>query len=178
MATVPFKMTRGTFAFASTGLHRQNDKPLHRIKEVRKEQGISVRTTARRLGVGTAQVREEERTDSDLLLSQVYRWQQALDVPVADLMEEPENELSSPVRERAHMVRVMKTAKSISERASEPNIRILAQTLINQLTQLMPELADVNSWNNVGQRRSLDEYGKIMERSISEDAVLRMIKDS
>ena len=39
----------------------------------------------------------------------------------------------------------------------------LAQTLINQLLELMPELEHVTPWHSVGQRRSKDEMGRIAE---------------
>lgn len=177
MATVPFELTRGSLAFVSPRIRTQPERPLHRIREVRKEQGVSLRTAARRLGITSSQVRDEEEETSDLLLTQLYRWSQALDVPVQDLLEEPECDLSAPIRQRAKLVRVMKTAKAILERAKEPSVRIMAETLVNQLNDIMPELNDVNAWNNVGQRRSLDDLGRTAQRSISDDSIIRAMRD-
>ncbi|PQO45808.1 helix-turn-helix domain-containing protein [Blastopirellula marina] len=177
MATVPFELTRGSLAFVSPRIRPQPATPLHRIREVRKEQGVSLRTAARRLGITSSQVRDEEEETSDLLLTQLYRWSQALDVPVQDLLEEPECDLSAPIRQRAKLVRVMKTAKAILERSKESSIRIMAETLVDQLNDIMPELNDVNAWNNVGQRRSLDDLGRTAQRSFSEDSVIRAMRD-
>jgi transcriptional regulator with XRE-family HTH domain len=154
-----------------------NDRRLNRIQEVRKQQGVSLRTVSRRTGIPAAELRQQEQEDSDLLISQLHHWCEVLDVPVADLVEEPKNDLSTPIRERAKLVRIMKTTKAILERTKESNIKILAETLIDQLTDLMPELEEVNSWNNVGQRRSLDELGRIVDRRVSEDAVIRAMRE-
>jgi hypothetical protein len=47
----------------------------------------------------------------------------------------------------------------------------MAETLVSQLVEIMPELKDVSPWHTYGQRRSLDEVGRVMERRCS-DAVL------
>jgi hypothetical protein len=67
------------------------------------------------------------------------------------------------------MVRVMKTVAAIMEKAENTGIERLAQTLVDQLVEIMPELKGINPWHSVGQRRSLNEYGRIMERSYSAD---------
>jgi hypothetical protein len=41
--------------------------------------------------------------------------------------------------------------------------------LIEQLIEIMPELADVSPWHSVGQRRGLDEFGRVFERRIRDD---------
>jgi hypothetical protein len=63
----------------------------------------------------------------------------------------------------------MKTAAAILEIADDLQIHRLAQRLIDQLTDLMPELETVGPWHSVGQRRALDEYGRIVERRIPDD---------
>ena len=140
---------------------------MHRIRDVRQQQGISLRTAARNLGMEMREVRAQEEETADLHLSDLYRWQSALEVPLAELLVESNEPLSRPVMERAHMVRVMKTAQSILEKGSSPAIRRLAQMLVEQLTQIMPELAGVSPWNSVGQRRSLDDVGRIGEQPIA-----------
>ena len=177
MATVPLSMEHAVYAFAPSQARKPSPRRLHRIRELRKQQGVTLRTAARKLGMPASQVREEERPDSDLLVSQLVTWADVLDVPIADLLEEPQNSLSSPIRERAKLVRIMKTAKAISERTQEPNVGILAEVLIDQLVDLMPELADINAWNNVGQRRSSNELGQIAQRHISCDAIISALRD-
>jgi transcriptional regulator with XRE-family HTH domain len=145
------------------------DHPLHRIKEVRHQQGVSLRRVAQLLRTEVRQLRREEEETSDLPLSRLYQWQRALEVPVADLLVDAGAPLSAPVMERARLVRVMKTVAAIMEKAQNTSIQRLAQTLVDQLVEIMPELKGVNPWHSVGQRRSLDEYGRIVERSYSDD---------
>jgi transcriptional regulator with XRE-family HTH domain len=177
MATVPYHLSTASYAIAPPTIRLSEPRRLNRIQEVRKQQGVSLRTASRRTGIPAAELRQQEQEDSDLLLSQLQVWCEILDVPAADLLEEPKNDLSAPIRERAKLVRIMKTTKAILERTKESNVKILAETLINQLTDLMPELEEVNSWNNVGQRRSLDELGRIVDRRVSEDMILRAMRD-
>ena len=104
-------------------------------------------------------------------LSDLYRWQEVLDVPVEELLVEPGTSLSQPVMERARLLRLMKTATSILESSRSPGIKRMAQVMVEQLVEMMPELEAVTGWHTVGQRRRLDEYGQVVERCISEDAL-------
>ncbi len=151
--------------FHSTG---QPGQPLHRIQEVRRLQGMSLRTAARQLGSDIRSIRAQEQASSDLKLSDLYRWQRALEVPVGELLVEDDDPLSRPVRERAAMVKVMKTARTLVETAPQGGVRRMAENLVEQLLDLMPELAEVSAWHSVGQRRGLDEMGRIAEQPIAE----------
>lgn len=144
----------------------QINKPLHRIQEVRKQQNVSLRTAARRMGSDIRSVRAQEQECSDLRLSQLYQWQDLLDVPMVELFEEQGIPLSRPVMERAQMIRVMKTAVSLVENAESDSTARFATMLVEQLKEIMPELGEVSGWHSVGQRRSLDECGRIAERPI------------
>ena len=147
---------------------------LHRIQAVRHQQGMSLRSVSRHMGTEASKLRAQEDESTDLLLSELYRWQQALDVPVADLLVDPGSPLSRPVMERAQMLRLMKTATALLEASkSNAGVHRMAQMLVDQLVDMMPELATVSPWHSVGQRRSLDEYGRVVERQLSEDALLR-----
>ena len=141
---------------------------LHRIRTVRRQQGISLRTAARHLGANIREIRDQENESADLRLSDLYRWQAALDVPLEELLVESERPLSRPVLERAKMVRVMKTAAAILELAPTTQIARLAKRMVDQLVEMMPELKGVAPWHSVGQRRSADEFGQIVLRRISE----------
>lgn len=144
-------------------------RAMHRIQEVRRLQGMSLRTAARHLGCDIRQVRAQEQVTTDLKLSDLYRWQEALDVPVSELLEESAEPLSRPVMERARLVRVMKTAAAILETATTPQVQRMAENLIAQLSEIMPELKEVSPWHSVGQRRSNDELGRIAECPIADD---------
>ncbi len=148
---------------------------LHRIASVRRLQGVSRRGIARRLNVDIATVREQEDETRDLLLSTVYKWQQLLEVPISELLIDATDSLALPVMKRARMVRIMKTALSILEETNQVSVRRMAQTLIDQLVELMPELAGVSAWHAVGQRRRLDEYGRTAERRLSADLFMDLM---
>lgn len=140
--------------------------PLQRIGEVRQQQGASLRSVARKLNLPMQEVREQEEPSADLRISDLRKWQQILEVPLSDLLIDNEGPLSEPVGKRASMLRVMKTAKAILEATECDSTKRLANMLVEQLVQIMPELADVSAWHTVGQRRTQEEVGRIVERSI------------
>lgn len=135
-------------------------RPLHRIGEVRVQQEVTLRTAARHLGVDLRTAREQEDATSDLRLSDLYRWQQVLDVPVSELLSDAEDGVSPTLLHRARMVRVMKTAQAILERAPSAPIKRMAQMLVEQLTEVMPELEEVSAWHQSGTRRTMDDLGR------------------
>ena len=57
-------------------------------------EGVGVRTAAQRMNLSMAQVRAESEPSYDLRLSDLYRWQAALRVPVGELLNEPDTDLS------------------------------------------------------------------------------------
>jgi transcriptional regulator with XRE-family HTH domain len=137
---------------------------LHRIADARRRQGVSVRSAARRMGTSMDQVRRQEDPYTDLTLSDLYRWQEALEVPVADLLVESDAPLSEPVLTRARLLRVMKTVRAIKESSTSTSTQRFTMMLEQQLVELMPELAEVAAWHSVGQRRSPNELGRTAER--------------
>jgi transcriptional regulator with XRE-family HTH domain len=151
-------------------------RPLHRLAAVRKQQGISQRNIARRLGVDVATVCEQEQEMADLPLSMLYAWQKVLDVPVAELLVDSDDPLSAPVLERARLVKLMKTAAAIMEKAHSNSVKRLVTMLVEQLLEIMPELRDVSAWHTIGQRRTLDDYGRAVERQMPDDLLRRMTR--
>ncbi len=146
-----------------------NGPQMHRIRTVRLQQGVSLRSAARHTGVDVRHLRLQEQETTDLRLSDLHKWQKALDVPLTELLAEPETGLSRPIMERARLVRVMKTVAAIRERTKSPAIERMAQMLAEQLVEVMPELEEVSPWHTYGQRRSLDEYGRIVDQTVSDD---------
>lgn len=106
----------------SESASEQFSEPTNRIRHVREQQGVSLRTAARRMKTDMRTVREQENEFSDLRISQLKKWQEVLDVPLIDLIAEPGGPLSRPVMERAKLLRIMKTAVSIAENATEEPI--------------------------------------------------------
>jgi transcriptional regulator with XRE-family HTH domain len=171
MATAELSVVHLDAAVPARERNHEPGRPLHRIQDVRRLQGMSLRTAARQLGIDVRSIRAQEQASTDLRLSDLYRWQQALEVPVGELLVEDDEPLSRPIRERAQLVKIMKTARSLAETVSHPSAQRMAENLIEQLQELMPELAEVSPWHSVGQRRSLDEMGRIAEQPISDDMI-------
>lgn len=142
---------------------------LHRIATVRQQQRVTLRNVARRLGLPLPLVRRQERADCDLRLSDLLRWQEVLEVPIAELLVEGDGQLSGPVLERSRMVKLMKTAAAIRERAQDDSVQRLCGMLVDQILEIMPELADVSPWHSVGQRRTRDELGRAGRMLVPED---------
>jgi len=119
---------------AATDAAAKASRPeLHRVREVRREQGISIKRASQHLGMSVEEARRQEEPTCDLTLAQLHAWQKVCEVPVADLLVEPDCELSAPVLQRARMVRVMKTVQAILERTGQQSVKRLGQTLVNQL---------------------------------------------
>jgi len=142
-------------------------RPLHRLKAVRRQEQISRATLARRLKTSVREVELQEEDSADMLLTTLYKWQEALDVPLCELLVETEEPLSTPVLRRAQLLRIMKTVATILERSRQVSIQRMAQTLADQLTELMPELKDATPWPAVGRRRSRRELGLAARRCLS-----------
>jgi transcriptional regulator with XRE-family HTH domain len=155
---------------------RQATRPgrrLHRIAIVRQRQGVTLRNVARRLGVELATIRRQEQPDYDLRVSDLQRWQEVLEVPMAELLEEGDGQLSGPVLERSRMVKLMKTAAAIRERTSGTPVGRIVSMLVEQILEIMPELEDVTPWHTVGQRRTLDDVGRTARHIVPEDIFRR-----
>ena len=173
MATVEMDHVQSRPAARAVSVKKNaGQSKMHRIRTVRLQQEVSLRTAARHTGVEMRKLRVQENEANDILLSELRKWQKCLDVPIAELLVEPDTSLSHPVMERAGMVRLMKTAAAILEKSSSPRLQRMAQMMVEQLVDMMPELEHVSAWHTYGQRRSLDEYGRIVERQLSEDLLL------
>lgn len=143
---------------------------LHRINEVRKQQGVSLRAAARRIGCDLSRLREQECENADLSLSDLYAWQWALGVPVQDLLAESEEPLSAPVLELSRMIRLAKTVATIQERSDSKAVTQLASMLMEQLVEIEPNLSDIGPWPTT-RLRTLDDMGQACERRLSEDSL-------
>jgi transcriptional regulator with XRE-family HTH domain len=144
-------------------------KKLHRLRDARLRQGLSVRCVAQRLGRTTIEVRAQEEEQVDITVSDLYRWQEALDVPLEELLNDPQDSLSTRVQTRARLLKVMKTAMAIRRKARSDEEHSLVQLLIEQLVEIMPELKEVTGWPATGHRRTTEELGRIAQNPISDD---------
>jgi transcriptional regulator with XRE-family HTH domain len=144
-------------------------RKLHHLGNARKRQGLSIRCVAQRLNKTVGEVREQEDERADIMLSELYRWQKVLEVPLDELLREPTDALSPRVRMRAQMLRIMKTARALRSQARTEGEARLARLLIAQLIEIMPELKEVAAWPTVGHRRTADELGRIAEHPVPDD---------
>lgn len=135
---------------------------LHALAAVRRREGVSLRNLARRWRISIRLLREEERPETDLTLTALYRWQAALGVPLADLLPDCVAPPVDPVWQRAALVKAMKTAVTIRERSKNRGVQRLVKSLIDQLLAMMPELADVAPWHEPGQRPKPKEHGRLI----------------
>ena len=101
--------------------------PLHRLRTVRQQQGVSLRRVARALKIEPSEVRRQECEQTDLPLSLLYEWQKVLEVPLDELLVETDDRLSAPILERAQLLKLMKTAAAIREKADSPSLRRLEE---------------------------------------------------
>ena len=157
--------------FKAVGKRPAAKRRLHRVGAVRRLQGVSRRTVAQRLNIDVGKVKSLEQETTDMPLSTLHQWQDLLQVPIAELLVEHDESLSPPVNERARMVRLMKTAAAILKRTHQPMIRRMAETMVDLLVEMMPELEHVGPWHAVGRRRTVDEVGRAVERRISTDVL-------
>lgn len=141
----------------------------HRLEEVCRQQGATIRALTRKMNLSTNEIRQQLDPHTDLKVSELLRWQEVLEVPLVDLLVDDSGPLSEPVSHRAAMLRIMKTAKALLEGTHERSTKRLSEMLVNQITEVMPELADVSAWHTVGQRRTQQELGRIVERSIPDN---------
>ena len=141
------------------------DESLHRIREVREQQGVSIRSMARRMGIDVRTYKQIENPYRDLTISELSAVQKALDVPLADLLVDRQG-LASPVQERAKLVKAMKTAVAIKEVQASPRIDRMAEMLCEQLRDIMPELEEVSGWPQFGARRGQSALGKALRQPI------------
>ena len=114
-------------------------------------------------------MRQQEDESCDLPLSTLYAWQSILDVPIAELLVEPDDGLPSSILLRSQMVRLMKTVQTISQNTKQESIRRMAQTMVGQLVEIMPEVADVGPWNINGAPRRPSDLGLTAHRRMSDD---------
>lgn len=147
-------------------------RPLQRLAAARKLQGISRHAMARRLNIDLGELQQQENEAADVPVSVLYAWQDALEVPAAELLAEASDSLSLPILRRSQLLRLMKTVSSIGQQTRQESIRRMVQTMTEQLVEIMPELAEVSPWHVVGKRRRLTELGVAADRRLSDDVFL------
>lgn len=173
MATIPCNtQTDQDCNCAACGpVRSRDDRPLHRIAEVRAQQGLSLRAISRRTGIDVRDLKHQELAATDVSLKDLLRWAEALEVPVSNLLIDRDHELSSTVRDRAALIKIMKTVVALQDVPTAPRVSRMLEMLREQLLAMMPELAEVGGWPNYGSRRSCENIGRIAANPINVDSL-------
>ena len=130
------------------------NQAFHRLGQARTAKGVSPRDLAQRLNATINQVLTQEEATSDICLSAIYRWAAALGVPVTELLVDSEPAVQlTPVRLEQAM-RLLETAKAIRQQARRPALQRLAQTLIDQLAEMAPDLSRAAAASAAVRRRA------------------------
>ncbi|HJN66272.1 MAG: helix-turn-helix domain-containing protein [Pirellulales bacterium] len=145
------------------------DRPLHRIREIRAQHDVSLRSLARKMHVPVREIRAQEDPTCDLPLTAVYRWQKALNVPAAEILVEPDDRLSTPVNIRARLLRMMKTVVTILEKDQPERTRNLLENLRTDILAVMPEVAHIDHWHGSGGPKGSDDIAAAVLRQISDE---------
>ena len=149
-------------------------KTLHRIASVRECQGMSLSSCARRLGITLTEARHQEKPTTDLTLSQLMAWREVLDVPLSELIGNPDDFIEDPIQNRAKMVKIMKSARQIEKIAKEIRVQRVAKMLVEQLVDVMPELNFISAWPDVGQSHENRTFGIPIVHGIGEEILSRL----
>ena len=131
---------------------------LHRIREVRRREGVSVRTLAGRLKISGAMVKKLENPTTDIRLSDLYLVAETLKVPVAELICDSEHDTVQVLR--ALLVRVAVATNTLLGKCTTDSQRRLAEHIQAVVSEEIPA-AECGTLPEVGQRRGPDELGRV-----------------
>ena len=167
MGTVP--QSKGMNRRVDSGSQAKAMQPLHRLREIRAQQDVTLRALSRKMHVPMREVRAQEDPACDLPLTALYRWQQALRVPAAEILVEPGDKLSSPVNIRARLLRMMKTIVTILDKPQPERTVNLLENLRNEILAVMPEIEDIDRWHGSNSARGADDIAAAVLRPIDEE---------
>ncbi len=140
---------------------------IHRLREVRTNEGVSIRTMTARTGLPASVLRGQEE-QPDISLADFLVWQQALGVPFEELIDPKVEQVADHIRVRAGLIRVMKSVKTLVEQGGlSKRQTTMVENVIHQLNEIMPELSDVDGWPQYGARRGLADLSRIEAQVIS-----------
>jgi len=120
---------------------------LHRLGDVRRKLGVSWFELARRMGVTAEEIRRQEEAD-DVSISTLKSWSAALNVQITDLILEPDEWLNEAHLEKPQAERLLRLAFKLRDRSRRRSIQRLAQTFVDQLTEMHPGLDAATNGKN------------------------------
>jgi len=125
---------------------------LHRLAAVRKAKKIPRRVLAEQLGITVEELRIKEAS-ADLTISTLCHWASTLNVPVTELVVEPDESLAPTRMARSQAARLMNVAAKLRDRSRRRGIQRLAQTFVEQLAEILPALEELARKNHRHSRR-------------------------
>ncbi len=167
MGTIP--QSKGLKTRVESGDTHNSLQPLHRLREIRAQQDVTLRALSRKMHVPMREVRAQEDPACDLPLTALYRWQQALRVPAAEILVEPGDKLSSPVNVRARLLRMMTTIVTILDKPQSERTTNLLENLRNEILAVMPEIENIDRWHGSSSARGADDMAAAVLRQIDEE---------
>jgi len=112
---------------------------LHRLAAVRREKGICRYELAEKLGLSVEEVRLQEQA-ANPSVGTLNQWATALNVPVTELVVEPDEWQDSTHLAKAKAERMLRVAATLRDHSRRRSIQRLAQTFVDQLTEILPAL--------------------------------------
>ncbi len=131
---------------------------LHRLTEVRRAMGVPRRVLAERLGITVRELRVKEES-TDLSLGTLCQWASVLNVPITELVVEQDECLAPTHLGQSQATRLMKVAAKLRDRARRRSVQRLAQTFVEQLTEILPVLEQLAQKNHRPRRPSRPPTG-------------------
>ncbi len=145
---------------------------LHRLEAARRAKGVPRRELARRLGI-TVQERRATEESADLSISTLCHWASELHVPISELVVETDDCLTPTHLAGSQAARLMKLAAKLRDRSRRRSIQRLAQTFVEQLTEILPSLEQLAKRNHGIPRRSDRQPPARIPRGLGEEIFTR-----
>ena len=145
---------------------------LHRLAAVRRAQGIPRRVLAERLGITVRELRLKEESP-DLSISTLCQLASNLDVSVTELIVEPDDCLAPTQLAQSQATRLMKVAARLRDRSRRRSIQRLAQTFVDQLTEILPALEEIAQKNHRRSRLANHRPSSALIRPLPEQVFTR-----
>ena len=142
---------------------------IHRLASVRKQERVSWKSLSRRTGIPIGELKLQENEGQDLRLSTLQKWHQAFNVPIEELVVEPDDRITPSLELKAHLIKVTKTILLLLEQCEDETTKILAKRLFDELIQIMPELKEVGPWPTRNRPRDPNDVPRRVEQQISTD---------
>lgn len=135
---------------------------LNQIHAIRRRENVSIRTFARHLGTTIPMARDFERPEADLRLSDLKKVAAAIGVPAGELLCEVDND--EVFKLRALCLRLMRSVNTMLAKSRQQSMtHRVAESMRNQIVEIMPEADTPDEWPEQGRRRTLDELGRVAD---------------